>query len=379
MKNLNADGLRGTAALCVAISHFITAYLPTMMHKTHPGLFRGNDNPSILFDIFTFPLVSIFYNGHFAVLIFFVLSGYVLTLPYFSNPSIYKTILLKRLWGRYFRLNIPIAAAIAISFVIYQLGFYQNIPAGKISGSSGWFDLFYQPGLTALMAIKEAVYSSITLGQSQFLPPVWTLKVEFIGSLYVLLFYILKPKNYLLLPIAIALILLHVVHRESSIYFFAIFFGSLISLARVNRKMKPYLFFIGIYFGGFQFESVLYDYLPQILIWERKTFYNTLGAVFLTTSIVSGFGEKFFTSRIIQFLGKISFSIYLLHFIILCSISSFLYVALPQGEVFLMLNFLIYLSLCLISSRIFEVVVDHYSINISHQFASYVQLRSRQW
>ena len=377
MKNLSADGLRGTAALCVAISHFITAYLPTMMHKTHPSLFQENKNPSTLFEIFTSPLFSIFYNGHFAVLIFFVLSGYVLTLPYFTDSASSRTILSKRLWGRYLRLNLPIAAAIAISFLVYQLGFYHNISAAQLSGSSTWFDLFYQPGITALMAIKEGVYSSILLGQSQLLPPVWTLKIEFIGSLYILLFYILKPKNKLLLPTIIVFGLLYAFHKESSIYFLAIFFGSFISLIKVSTNTRAILFCFGVYLGGFQFDSALYDYLPKILAWERKTFYNSLGAIFLTTAVVNGFGEKFFTSKIIQFLGKISFSIYLLHFIILCSISSFIYLTLPQKEIYLAINFVVYIALCFVFSKLFEVSVDRLSIRAAHRFSTYIFRRSK--
>jgi peptidoglycan/LPS O-acetylase OafA/YrhL len=82
--DFSADGLRGIAAANVAISHFIAAFLPSVLHSHYPDVFQKNLNPSLLFQFIEHPLVSIFYNGHFAVVIFFVLSGYVLVLPYWS-------------------------------------------------------------------------------------------------------------------------------------------------------------------------------------------------------------------------------------------------------------------------------------------------------
>ncbi len=83
-------------------------------------------------------MVSIFYNGHFAVLIFFVLSGYVLTMPYYNQDES-SGVLSKRLWGRYLRLNIPIFFAISISYVVYVSGLYlsrvmRRICLGPLNG-----------------------------------------------------------------------------------------------------------------------------------------------------------------------------------------------------------------------------------------------------
>ena len=372
MKNLSADGLRGLAALNVAISHFIAAFIPTMLHKNHPSLFSENESPSLLFNLLTSPIASIFYNGHFAVLIFFVLSGYVLTLPYFENPVQSKQILARRLLGRYLRLNIPIAAAIGISFIFYNLNLYTNIKAADLSGSTQWFNLYFKPGLTPLIALKEMLYESIILGKGQFLPPVWTLKIEFIGSLYILFFYLFKPKNRTWLSGLIAFVLLYLIHRENSIYFYAIFCGSFLSQCKPKLALRIILFLSGIYFGGFQFESYFYNFLPDVVVWEKKTFYNTIGAIFLTVSVVQGFGVPFFTSKPIQFLGKISFSMYLLHFIILCSVSSYFYMDFDKAPLSLASQLLAYLFLCLLASKIFEQWVDRPAIKISHQFASSV-------
>ena len=82
-KDRNADGLRGIAALNVTISHFLCAFLPMVMHGIYPGVFKAADHPDAVTRILSNPLVSLLYNGHYPVVVFFVLSGYVLTIPYF--------------------------------------------------------------------------------------------------------------------------------------------------------------------------------------------------------------------------------------------------------------------------------------------------------
>jgi len=79
MHNKKLDGLRGLAALNVTISHFIAAFFPALLNANYPQTFPANNNPSILFKIVSFPAISVLYNGNFAVLIFFAISGYVLT------------------------------------------------------------------------------------------------------------------------------------------------------------------------------------------------------------------------------------------------------------------------------------------------------------
>ena len=51
MKNKWADGLRGIAALNVAVDHFVAAFLPMMLHKNYPAIFAENSHPSHLFQI----------------------------------------------------------------------------------------------------------------------------------------------------------------------------------------------------------------------------------------------------------------------------------------------------------------------------------------
>ena len=340
-----------------------------MLHNNYPGVFAANNNPSSTFNLMTSPIASLFYNGHFAVLIFFALSGYVVTLPYKENSKGGVDILKRRLWARYFRLNIPIAVAVFTSYLVYKLGLYWNVEASEISGSLKWLKNYYPNNLTAISAVKEAGLSSI-IGSSNFIPPLWTIKIEFIGSLYILAFYICKPKKTTALPMLLLLAFVYLLHGRESIYYHTMFLGSIIPA--LKNKWKWLLFVTGIYLGAFQFNSIYYDFMPAVdfMGWEKKTFYNAIGALLLCTAIVNGFQSKFFARKPIQFLGKIAYSLYLLHFIILCSISSFVFVSVPNSKINLLINLTVYICLCLLSARFFSVYVVTPSIRLSHKLSS---------
>ena len=370
MKNLNADGLRGLAALNVVICHFIAAFLPSALYYNYPNVFPKDPTPSTGMAIMTTPLATLSFNGHFPVVLFFVLSGYVLTIPYFNGNinAIYK-----RLWGRYFRLNIPIFAAVMFAFILYHYRLYFNVEASALSGSNwlaGCFD-YFKPGFSLTEAIKSGVYRSIFHGDAYLVPPLWTLKIEFIGSLYLLTFYIIKPADKLVFPAVVYIFFLIFMHGSDSIYYFSILAGSLINLVRPSLNLARLICAVGLFFGAFQFHSAVYGFLPS-LSWIglsediEKTVYNLIGALLLTTGIVNGVGGSILQSRPVQFLGQISFSLYIIHFSILCSLSCFLYLVLPSGRLSLFIIFLIYIVTCMIVSFAFCAAFDKPSIKLSH-------------
>ncbi len=362
--NKSADGLRGIASLNVAISHFIAAFVPTLLHHNYPTIFPENLNPGIIFKTLQLPIITLIFNGHFAVLTFFVLSGFVLTIPYFNNNT---ESLANRLWGRYLRLNIPIAISIAISLLIYKLGWYRNLEVAHEINAGKWLSTFMPPGISLIASLKSALFDGILFGMSPLNPPMWTLKIEFLGSIYLLALYLCAPKGRLVFATAIAATLLALIYRQDSIYFITILAGSLLNLVKPGRKIAILCFALGIYFGSFQYKTPFYDFLPRIY-WERKNFYNALGALFLTIGIIGGVGRRFLESRPIQLLGKQSFALYLVHFIILCSLTSSIYLSLGRTNLNTIINFGIYISCCYIMAILLTRFVDKPAIKISHQF-----------
>jgi peptidoglycan/LPS O-acetylase OafA/YrhL len=160
-------------------------------------------------------------------------------------------------------------------------------------------------------------------------------------------------------------------HGIESIYM-AIFVRAYLNYIKTKNNWNAIFIALGIYFGAFQYECNFYKFLPQIEIWEIKTFYNTIDAIFFTAAVVNGFGIRFFENKFIQFLGEISFSLYLLHFIGLCSLSCAIYIRFPQNKIYLLANFISYVLVCFLLSKLFEKYIDKQAINLSHKFSAYI-------
>lgn len=383
--NKNIDGLRGLAALNVAVAHFISAFFPSLLHRYYPPAFSENTNASNWFVFFESPFPSVFYNGQFAVLIFFVLSGYVLTIPYYYKTDADQISLKTRIWGRFIRLNLPIFASIAIAYLFYRLNLYQNIKAADISGSINWLKNFYPENLTFSFAASSAFYKAIVLGEATFNPPLWSLRIEFMGSLYLLFVYLGRPERKTLFILLAVFFFFYQIDIENSLYYMAIFIGAALNEVKIDKRANPVLFLLGLYFGGFQYSNHIYDFLPEIsqvtfnlISFEKKLFYNAAGAVSLTIAVVNGFGKHFLGSRLIQYLGKISFPLYLLHFIVLCSLSCSIYISRPPTKLNLAINLFVYLLTCFIAASVFEKMVDQPAIKVSHRFADWILGRSQK-
>ena len=302
-------------------------------------------------------------------MIFFVLSGYVLAAPYY-HPNNDTTRLHRRLSGRYLRLNIPIATSVLISFLVYQCHGYFNIPAATVSGSNLWLNNFFHSGLSYITALRDMAWASLILGEGFFNPVYWSLKAEFIGSICLLLFYIIKSKRYRAFFLSLTFILIYVLDKQTLLFLCAILLGSLLNIIPIPKKLCLPLFIIGLFFGAFQDGNAFYNNFPHLLPWHRQSFYDSIGALLITASIVHGFGARFFQSRPLQFLGTISFPLYLLHFIVLCSFSCWLYLLLPQNPMTLCFNLALYLLVAIGLSILFEKYIDQPAIRFSHWISS---------
>ena len=214
------------------------------------------------------------------------------------------------------------------------------------------------------------MWRSLILGEGNFNPVYWSLKTEFIGSIYLLLFYIAKPKGHNVLFLSLVIILIYTLNEKTPIFLYAILLGSLLNTISIPKKLHLLLFIAGLFFGAFQDGNAFYNTFPHVLPWHRQSFYGSLGALLITAPIVHGFGTKFFQSRPLQFLGTISFPLYLLHFTVLASFSCWLYLVLPQHPLTLCLNLALYLLISIGLSVVFEKYIDQPAIRFSHWVSS---------
>ncbi|MBI4921372.1 MAG: acyltransferase [Devosia nanyangense] len=161
------DGLRGWAALSVVVYH---ATWETF---------------GIVFPAFRSPAASLLGNGSLAVAIFFTLSGYVLTLRRWhrtDNPN-----LLLVLVRRYFRLGIPIMAAVLVAWAIMSLGLAPNREAAKVVLRGDWLGTFANFPPNLFDAVWYGLVRVYWIAKDHVYGPfLWTMAIELWGSVFVL-------------------------------------------------------------------------------------------------------------------------------------------------------------------------------------------------
>ncbi len=129
--------------------------------------------------------ISILYNGHFAVSIFFVLSGFVVARAAAkSGDPFYVNIPL-----RYLRLALPATASVIFAWVALSV-----IPdaANRLSEviPSPWLsDTFQQRMPDFFHALYDGMVGIFQKGGSYFNNALWTMKLEAIGSIAIYLVY----------------------------------------------------------------------------------------------------------------------------------------------------------------------------------------------
>ena len=131
-KDNTAEGLRGLTAITVFLAHFFVAFFPRGFDYLYPGLQTSPATDGTIERILRMPFISILWNGNF-VCIFFVLSGYVLSRPYYFGNRLET--LRDRHLKRYLRLSIPIAASVFIGYFMMKYGLLLNHPGAAVSHS----------------------------------------------------------------------------------------------------------------------------------------------------------------------------------------------------------------------------------------------------
>ena len=183
------ESIRGLAALQVLLLHFLSAFAPDLVFTPPPDAIVART-------IHLSPLYFL-YDGYSAVYIFFVLSGYVLTRSFehhLAQPS-------SQIMARLIRLGLPALAATLVAAAVMLMFGRPNVEAGDLSGSV-WFASQWHADLSILSVIRDGVLNALFLSyrgspgaaflpwqqpiEQSFVAPLWTLSIEFYGSIVVL-------------------------------------------------------------------------------------------------------------------------------------------------------------------------------------------------
>ena len=317
------NGLRGVAAFEVVFHHFILAFYPALF--SGPGiathLAAGEEVAA------SGSFLNLLWDGNFAVCIFFVLSGFVLSHKFFLRKE--REIITASAVKRYFRLALPVAFSVLLAYILMKLSLFYNDPVATLSGS-GWLSGFWNFQPNFLDSLKQAFIGSFFFSVFDYNAILWTIACEFLGSFLVFGFLAIfgkAPKRFW----AYAFLIL--VFFQT--YYLAFILGMLLSDVIAHRQMilrnsktkKVWLSVLmaaGLFLGSFPIgrdpQGTAYAFMDMPWMTSAATFYHIVGAFFLMIVLLdSKKMQRFFSYKYFLFLGEISFAMYLLHFIILGS------------------------------------------------------------
>ena len=232
------ESIRGLAAVQVILLHFFSAFRPDLVFESVSG--------SPAWYVHLSPL-SFLYDGHSAVYVFFVLSGYVLSRSFerhLEHP-------LALISARALRLGLPALAAVLIAAAAIAILARPNVEASAITGSE-WFGSPHFTSLSMLSIVRDGVGNALFLGyrglpgvaflapwqqpiEQSFVPPLWTLSIEFYGSLAVLLLSWFARRSRPLWCVAVILATIFTI-RSGYLCFVA---GHLLANLRCAEKPAP--------------------------------------------------------------------------------------------------------------------------------------------
>lgn len=320
------DSIRGLASLTVFFNHMylVIPFLPLIFERS--------------------PL-KILVNGHGAVILFFMLSGFVLSLPFFKGKEYsYMPYLIKRI----FRIYLPYLFAMAVA--ITACLFLAN---GKIPALSGWFNLFWNQEPDSKL-IMEHIGLIGNIHTNAFNTVIWSLVHEVrVSLIFPFILPLLNRQNWvvsLMLCLFLSSIKLvnDIFHFQSSnglhssyfdtAHFLSIFMmgalaakhrGALISFyKRIPAMLKWFLFICALMMYAY------YDLVGNSVPWPYgyilKDYDLAISSgIFIIISLASATLKKWLSIKPVVFLGKISYSLYLYHVTILLSLIHAFYGTFP--------------------------------------------------
>lgn len=316
------EGLRGLAALTVFFYHFVATFYPAMLIGP-----RAPAHSPLDMILYHSPL-RFAWDGIFAVCIFFVLSGYVLTHAFFVTGR--TEVLTQRALARYVRLGVPAAASILFVFTLLGADLYFVKQCAPLTGADQLvpFDRFFEFRLTVQRFLRESLFLTwFAFRRNERLtnPVLWTMPIEFLGSMlcFAAAALLHRARGRAVLLSVVALLVLRFA-GPYSVYFCDLLVGVALASRDVpSRRRKGWwvsgVLLLGLYLGGFHRGSSSYASVSitgrRILgPWWNEPLVQGAAAVLVVWAVLrSPAVHAILASRVPQFLGRISFSFYLLH------------------------------------------------------------------
>ncbi len=169
------DSIRGIAALIVVCTHFWLFLKPSDFQMQW---------------LFEWTPIQFIANGHFAVKLFFILSGFVLMLPYlrFRGGAVYRDFLIKRVCRIYF----PFFVSIMVSIVLWSVFYDVRVSVPWDEGAKH-IDIYDVLGHVFMFGFSDTIKLN---------PPMWTLIMEMrVALVFPLLVLFARYASWLSVPV----------------------------------------------------------------------------------------------------------------------------------------------------------------------------------
>lgn len=328
------DSLRGLAAISVILCHLLPIAGSSLFN-------RLNATP-----------LHLFWAGHEAVILFFMLSGFVLSLPYFNNKALkYKDYIIRRVC----RIYLPYAVSVTVA-IICMMMFYRF----DIHELGWWFDTSVHP-----ISFDMIINHILLVGEFQsstFNMVIWSLVHEMRISIifpvivYFLMKYSWKHNVFIAMSCSVMFYVLYIFCLKIFKYDATILQGSyLVTLhyiaffilgallaqhkqyakmlyAKLNSVSKISLLITGVLAYTYKWWFLSKMSLLHIMILDDWAI-AVGSSFFILFCLNSNTIKSIVTLKPVHFAGKISYSLYLYHLIVALSLVNILNEKLPIGLV----------------------------------------------
>lgn len=377
------EGLRGLAALVVFFHHFLTLFYP---ESISPNTVLPHTHSRAMAWLRESPLRGL-YDGNFAVCIFFVLSGYVLTVAYFRTGK--ANIIYRLAAARYLRLVIPAMASLLLVFVLRGLGLYwiKESSALNLSAEIAVPSMMFVESLQFTSVLWEGLVTtwvSIRYPWELTNLVLWTMAIEFIGSLVSFAAaLILTGLRWRWLIALVAAMCCMVYGGNFGPFFSAFLLGVMLATrttwAVTNRWWPVAVLAVGVVLGGYTNEAGIYTYLRDLHPWlakqEAMIMLRVLGSFLVMLAVLqSSKLQRAFSTRPLKVLGRISFSLYLTHQPIMYSLSAFIMLQTwsMKYHASMAMSFCITAVVCMGVAYAMSETIDRWAISMSRRAAKFL-------
>jgi peptidoglycan/LPS O-acetylase OafA/YrhL len=309
------DGLRGGAAVVVVVFHIMSALTPELVPDQ-------SDAPLW----FAYLPIAVLWNGPFAVSVFFVLSGFVVTQAAICRPAAIWV----KVAVRYLRLAVPSLASVLFAWLLLTAMPNMAGDLYRLTGSR-WLQYTYQhpvPGFSA--ALFDGAIGIFVTGGSLFNNVLWTMRIELVGSvacIAVAVFRDLRARLVVTSLVAVAALLSK--HLAFECFVLGICLREVWAVNGLRSRYAMFALILGLLIGsqGGVAPQLRATGLPWPLMPGNKDgLLYPLGATLVVyASLASPTLSRLLSTRLATFLGEISFPLYLVHvpliYTVLCAAS----------------------------------------------------------